>query len=140
MATMGRRPGLSSTESAFRQAFAFALRQAIGNDRGAASRAASELLISRQAVSLYLKEKATPSAEIIRRVCKRWSLSIDVRGNIVSDASFATARQGPVEAPAIQLPLITDALQALRDENVKVKITRKIGDSLDLEVKIDFGT
>jgi DNA-binding phage protein len=137
---MGRRPGLSSTELAFRQAFASALRQVIGNDRGAASRAASELLISRQAISLYLKEKATPSAEIIRRVCKRWSLTLDVRGNIVSDASFAMPRQGPVEAAAIQLPLITDALQALKDEDVKVKITRKIGDSLGIEVKIDFGT
>jgi DNA-binding phage protein len=137
---MGRRPGLSSTERAFRQAFAVALRNAIGKDRGAASRAADDLLISRQAVSLYLKEKATPSAEIIRRVCKRWSLSLDIRGNIVTDASFSQVRLGPIQAPAMQLPLLPDALQSLRDENVKVKITRKIGDSLNLEVKIDFGS
>ena len=64
---------------------------------------------------------------------------MDVRGNIVSDASFAQVRQGPVEAPAMQLPLLPDALQLLKDENVKVKIARKVGDTIDLEVKINFG-
>ena len=135
---MGRRPGISSTEMAFRRAFADALRQVIGSERGAASRAAGELRISRQAISLYLKQKATPSAEVVRRACQRWALTLDINGNIVSAASFHKPDQGPIPASPLQLRLLPDVLDSLNDENVKVKIARKIGESVDLEVRIEF--
>jgi len=135
---MGRRSGISSTERAFRKVFADTLRRVIGNQRGAASRAAAELRISRQAISLYLKEKATPSAEVVRKVCKQWALSLDVNGNIVSEASFALQDTGPVSVPPLQLRLLPDALDSLNDENIKVKIARKVGESVDLEVRIEF--
>jgi transcriptional regulator with XRE-family HTH domain len=137
---MGRRAGISSTERDFRKAFATSLRQIIGDRRGAASKAADELRISRQAMSLYLRERATPSAEIIRRACQKWSLSLDVNGNIVSESSFPQEHRGPLSAPPLQLWLLPDALDSLNNENVKVKIARKLSDSVDLEVRIEFGS
>jgi transcriptional regulator with XRE-family HTH domain len=135
---MGRRPGISSTEKAFRQALAKTLRNAIGDEWGAAARAADELRISRQAISLYLKEKTTPSAEIMRRICQRWNLTLNIEGNIVSESSYSSHQSSPIMAPPLQLSLLPDAIDSLRDEDVRVKIVRKIGDSIDLEVKIDF--
>lgn len=136
---MGRRAGITATERGFRREFAQALRTSIGTNRGAASRAAAELRISRQAISLYLKEKATPSAEIIRRVCKRWGLTLSVEGLVISEKSYGARRSGPAPAPALQLPLLPDAIDSLQNKNLQVKIARKVGDLIELELKIDFG-
>lgn len=136
---MGRRSGFSTTERAFRQEFAQTLREAIGTKRGAASQAAVELRISRQALSLYLSEKATPSGEVVRRACKRWGLTLNVEGHVVSEKSYPPQSPGPVPAHALQLPLLPDALDSLKDSHLKVRIVRKLADSVELEVKIDFG-
>jgi transcriptional regulator with XRE-family HTH domain len=135
---MGRHPGISSTEEAFRRAFALELRKVIGDGRGGASRAAEKLRVSRQAISLYLKEQATPSAEIVRRACKEWSLSLNIEGNLVSQGSYRDPAAGPAPAPPLQLSLLPDALDSLKDENVKVKIAKKLGEAIHLEVRIDF--
>lgn len=136
---MGRHAGTSSTERAFRKAFADALRNMIGNERGGASRAAAELRTSRQAISLYLKEKATPSAELVRRAIKAWNLKMDVDGYVVSESSYIQKSSGPIAAEPLQLSLLSEALDSINDENVKVKIVQRIGDSIALKVNIDFG-
>jgi hypothetical protein len=63
---------------------------------------------------------------------------LDVNGNIVSEGSFTRELVGPVSAPPLQLRLLPEALDALDDKNVKVKIARKIGEAIDLEVRIEF--
>ena len=136
---MGRRRGISSTEKAFRERFAEELRAAIGRERGAASTAAKRLGVSRQALSLYLNSRATPSAEVVRRVCQLFKLSLNVKGQIVSESSYAKAsRDRPHNAPALQLPLLPDAIRMLKNEQLKIEVLDKIGDSVDLKIRINF--
>jgi len=135
---MGRRPGVSDTERAFRAHFAAALKKAISVDRGAASAAAKRLGVSRQALSLYLKAKVTPSAEVIRRACTAFKLTMTVRGQLISHATYQEPRTGPESVPPLQLPLLPDAIRALGDDQLQVEVLNKIGDSVELRVRIDF--
>jgi len=135
---MGRRPGISSTERAFRAAFANALKSVIGDQRGSASRAAEELRTSRQAISLYLKEKATPSAELVSRAIKAWNLKINIDGYILSETSYSQKVAVPVPANPLQLPLLTEALDAISDDDIDVKVAQRIGESIHLKVSLDF--
>src|SRR5436305_10472486 len=136
---MGRRRGISSTERAFRERFAEELQAAIGSNRGAASAAAKKLGISRQAIFLYLNSRATPGAEVVRRVCQLFKLSLNVKGQIVSESSYRkTSRERPQNVPPLQLPLLPDAIRALNNEQLEIEVLNKIGDSVDLKVRINF--
>jgi transcriptional regulator with XRE-family HTH domain len=136
---MGRRAGVSDTERAFRAHFASALRKVVGGQRGAASAAANQLGISRQALSLYLKGKVTPSADVVRRACTVFKLSMNVRGQLVSSATYEhSVDRLRVEALPLQLPLLPEALQNLSNRQLDVQVLRKIGDALELRVIIDF--
>lgn len=125
-------------ERAFRREVARVLAGVIGNSRGAASQAARELRISRQAVSLYLKQKATPSGEIVRRICERWNISLNVEGMVVAESTYRKRVSGPVQAPPLQLPLLPAAIDSLENKDLKVKIVKKVEDAIELKVSIDF--
>src|SRR5271165_4589285 len=85
---MGRKPGISRPEKLLRAKLADALSAAIGSKRGAQAGAARRLAISPQTVSLYLREKATPGTEILRRICAEFKLSLDVEGTTLDSSSF----------------------------------------------------
>ena len=85
---MGRRPGISNTERLFRAEIARKLLAQIGAKRGARTKAAATLGVCKQAMSLYLNEKATPGSEVLRRACLLWNLSFEVEGTVVNSSSF----------------------------------------------------
>jgi len=134
---MGRRPGISTSEKRFRATFAVALSDAIGNQRGAQSKAAEKLGISRQAMSLYLKGKATPNSAFLGRVFANWpQLILKVEEIELKSSDYKPA--GPQLSPPLQLTLF-DAISEVDNRQLEVEILRKSAHSIDLKVSIDFG-
>ena len=131
---MGRKTGISRSESLLRAEIARALTTAIGSNRGSQSAAAKQIGISRQALNLYIQQKATPSSENLRRMCKILRLSLNVEGATLDAPSFT--QKTPSKTP-IQTSLF-DALSDVGDQQLDVKVLRKRAQSLDLQVTIDF--
>ena len=131
---MGRKTGISRSETLLRAEIARALTTAIGGNRGAQSSAARQVGISRQALNLYIQQKATPSSENLRRMCKILKLSLNVEGATVDLSAFAqkTTQKTPVQTS------LFDALSDVGDQQLDVKVLRKRAQSLDLQVTIDF--
>ena len=132
---MGRKRGIPTSEHLLRAAFASALYKAIGTQRGAQSRAAEKLGISRQAVNLYLNQKATPGPDILRRACDTWKLVLEIEHTTI-DASSFSAHLGPRLEPQ-QISLFR-ALTLVEDKQLKVEVMKKSADTLDLKVSIYF--
>ena len=138
MGVMGRKPGISRSEDLFRREIARALSAVIGDDRGAQSRAADKLGISRQAMSLYIGKKATPSSAILGRACAIWPhLSFNNVEGIALDSSIFRAPK-PQSLPPRQL-LLFDAISEVDNQQLQVKVLKKRVNSIDLKVTIDFG-
>lgn len=114
---MGRRPGTSRSERLLRAAFAAALSQAIGSERGAQSRAATALGTSRQAISLYLKQRATPGPDILHRACEIWSLELQIEGTTTKAGTFPVRKIPKTEVQ--QTPLFA-ALNSFEDRQLRV--------------------
>ncbi len=134
---MGRKPGISRSESLFRAEIASVLKQVIGEKRGAKARAARELGISKQALSLYMARKATPSSAVLGRACARWpSLTFNVEQIKMDSSSFRAP--GPRSLEATQL-LLFDAISEMGDGQLEVRVLKKKVSSIDLMVSIDFG-
>jgi hypothetical protein len=133
---MGRKPGISRSEQLFRAEIARSLSAAIGDERGAQSRAADKLGISRQAMSLYLGMKATPSSAVLGHACAIWpQLSFDVEGIKLNSSNFKPPQ--PQSASAVQMSLF-DAISEVENQQLDVKVIKKGVHSIDLKVSIDF--
>ena len=133
---MGRKAGIPTSERLFRAEIAGVLSRTIGTQRGAQARAAKQLGISRQAMSLYLGEKATPSSAILGRACAIWpQLSFNVEGIALDSSNFKTLQ--PQSASAIQM-LLFDAISEVENQQLDVKVLKKGVHSIDLKVSIDF--
>jgi hypothetical protein len=137
MGVMGRKPGISRSEELFRVEIARVLKSVIGEERGAQARAARQLGISRQALSLYLARKATPGSAILGRACALWPpLSFSV-GQITMDSSSFKAPK-PESLPPTQL-LLFDAISEIDSRQLEVEVLNRGVNSIDLKVSIDFG-
>jgi len=132
---MGRRPGTTPNEQRLRSELAAALKREFGNNRGAAARAADRAGISRQAISLYVHQKATPSTETLRLLLSVLNLELNIEGAIVSSTNFPR-RKGPRKADS-QRDLFS-AIAALSDGQLKAHVLRKGASSMDLKVTISF--
>ncbi len=126
---MGRRAGVSEAQRKFRKEFAAALAAAIGSGRGAQSRAANQLGVRRQLVSLYLKGNTTPGPDVICRARELWGIRLEYGGMPLETASFP--RLGPRIHPQ-QLKLFSE------DQQLKVVVLRRSADSVELKVSINF--
>ncbi len=127
---MGRRAGVSEAQRKFRKEFAAALAAAIGSGRGAQSRAADQLGVKRQLVSLYLRGNTTPGPDVIRRVRELWGFPFEYGGMPLQAASFPH-RVGPRIQP-LQLKLFSE------DQQLKVVVLRRSVDSVELKVSLNF--
>jgi len=125
----------SENTDALRSEFAARLAKAIAGI--SKQEAATKLGISRQMLRLYLKGKATPSCEIVKRACDEWKLSLSVRGFEFSAEAFAKAprRQGANKDQAVQLSLL-ELLDRLRSDQLEAKIVGREGDSFYLKLRI----
>jgi len=133
---MGRKSGIPKSEALFREEIARVLSRVIGEERGAQARAAKRLGISRQAMSLYLAKKATPSSAILGRACALWPpLSFRVDEITMDSSSF---RSPDPESPSpVQMSLF-DAISVVDNRQLEVQVLKKGVDSIDLKVSIDF--
>ena len=132
---MGRRPGTTPNEARLRSQLSAALKKEFGNDRGAASRAAANAGISRQAMSLYLHEKATPSAETLRLLLSVLDLELNIEGAVVSSANFPTQKRP--RRVSSQRDLFS-AISGMSNRQLQVQVLRKGASSMDLKVTISF--
>jgi hypothetical protein len=133
---MGRKPGISRPERLFRAEIARALYAVIGEGRGAQSKAAARLGVSRQAMSLYLNRKATPSSAILGRAFAIWpQIKLNMEGIELNSSSFSSA--GSQQSSPIQM-LLFDAISDVDNQQLEVNILKKGPHSIDLKVSIDF--
>lgn len=131
---MGRKPGTSQSEQLLRGEIAKALSKAIGDKRGAMSEAANQLGITKQALSLYMRQKATPGAEVLRRICKHWNLHLNVKGALIDAESLPEQVQS---SEPEQLSLFA-ALTLVQDQKLEVTILERHDRAIDLKVTINF--
>jgi transcriptional regulator with XRE-family HTH domain len=130
---MGRRSGFTHNEARLRAHLAIKLKAAIGSDRGAISRVAQDLGITKQALSLYLREKATPSAETLRILCAGLKLQLEIEGAIVSASDPIPHRT----EPAPQLTLF-EAISSVDSKHLTVDLLKRGDQSMELKISIDF--
>jgi len=122
-----------------RQYIGKAFEQAIHRRRISKTAAARDLDVSRQMLYLYLKGRSLPDESVLRRACAAWDLELNFEGLIVNSSSF---RQPALDVTsAVQLPLdLRQALDQLRDENLKIHIVRKENGRVEMNVVLQFGT
>jgi transcriptional regulator with XRE-family HTH domain len=110
-------------------------KQAITDNRLSYSQAAKLLGIHRQTLWLYLNRKATPGGEVLRRACHSWGITLSVNGFQFSEEAFAIPKKQILQQLPQQLELL-DALQALQDDQIEVKIIGKVGDAFEVKLRI----
>lgn len=124
----------SQNTAALRTEFAAQLSKVI---RGLSKKAAADKLkVSRQMLNRYLKGKSTPSAEIVKRACEEWKLTLSVRGFEFKGGAFETLPKRRSEAArAAQLSLL-DLLEKVRNDQLEAKIVGREGDSFYVKLRI----
>jgi transcriptional regulator with XRE-family HTH domain len=96
---------------------------------------AEKLGISRQMLNLYLREKATPGGEVIKRACDEWQLTLSIKGFVFAGDAFS-AEVKPSTAEDIVQPTLFDLLEKLQANQLEAIIVGRIGDSFHLELRI----
>ncbi|MFP5205072.1 MAG: hypothetical protein ACLGP3_02890 [Acidobacteriota bacterium] len=127
---MGRRAGVSETQRKFRKEFAAALAAVIGAERGAQTRAAGQLGVKRQLISLYLKGGTTPGPDVIRRTRELWGFPIEYGGMALEPAILPQGRALRIQPQQLKL--------FCEDQQLKVVVSRRSVDSVELKVTINF--
>lgn len=107
----------------------------IGTERGAQSRAAEKIGITKQALGLYLKQKSTPGADALRRMITTLNLHLP-KANL-SPATYANVGEPEGKRAAEQLSLF-EAISEVENGQLRVRVLRKGAHSIDLKVSIDF--
>lgn len=102
---------------------------------GCVRKAALELKISPPALHNYLKQRQTIGIRLLNHVCDCWGLSVTAEGAIVRTGKKNASKRS-VAAPVQQS--IFEALQALSDENVAIRINRKGPNSVTFTLAVKF--
>lgn len=130
---MGRRK-INESDLAFRKEIAGKLSSAMKQRNLNQTAAAIELGISKQALSQYLREKATPQGEILAGVCAKWNITLQYRGTKFGHAAFgAKARDGKPDV--FQMELFEEP-QVFENERVIVKIAKTSKATLQVTVHV----
>jgi transcriptional regulator with XRE-family HTH domain len=120
--------------AALRTDFAAKLSKAITGMRR--QEAANKLEITRQMLNRYLKGKSTPGAEVVKRACENWNLTLSVRGFEFKSEAFETpSKRRSRKAKEEQLNLL-DLLDKIRNDQLEAKIVGREGDSFYLQLRI----
>ena len=98
------------------------------------SAAARELRVTRQAFHNYLNGKSVPRHKTLGRAMDRWDFNLRI-GGVTFDRN--TSPRHPDDAPRQEQPLIWETLDAIRQQDLKIGVSR-VGSTLSVEVKIDI--
>jgi transcriptional regulator with XRE-family HTH domain len=123
----------------FRNEIAGKFKDAIAALRISKAQAARDLGISRQMLYEYLSGKSLPKHTVLERACTFWHLELNYKDFLVTSTAFSKASAVPRATTPIQLDLLT-AVEALRDEDLDIKILRKGSGRIELRVGLRFGT
>lgn len=101
--------------------------------------AAAILGVSRQMLDVYINGKATPGPDVILRAMKAWNFTLKYRGREITSSQLARSvgKELPPVPEQLLLPL-RDAIDALGEENLLVRISKKEPDRIELQVSIRF--
>jgi transcriptional regulator with XRE-family HTH domain len=102
------------------------------------TQAAQELSITKQALSQYLREKATPQGDILARACAKWGITLRYR-----DTEFTRGAFGSAEARAatdmLQLDLFREP-QVFENQHLVLTVARSQKLTLQVTIKMKQAT
>ena len=134
--TMARRP----RDPEVCEEFAANLRTAVVG-KVSKKTAAATLGVSRQMLDVYLKGKATPGSDVIMRAMRAWKLPFAYRGREITISQLTRPARGPTHPQPEQLLLpIEEAILALGQEDLDVRISKKETAGIELQVTIRFAS
>lgn len=122
----------------WRREIASRFREAIAKRNLSNAQAADMLGVKRQTMWLYVREKATPGGDVLKKACQLWGISISRKGVEFSAGAFGPERKTPT-ARAKQMSLF-DALELLREAQLDTEVIGKSGEYFELRIRIRSST
>jgi transcriptional regulator with XRE-family HTH domain len=98
--------------------------------------AANKLGISRQMLRLYLKGKATPGGEVIKKACDEWCLTLSIKGFQFAGEAFASNVKPRGRQDKLSEPSLFDLLDKLEKNQIEAEVVGREGDSFYLRFRI----
>jgi transcriptional regulator with XRE-family HTH domain len=124
----------SANTDALRTDFAAQLSKAI---RGLSKQAAADKLgITRQMLNRYLRGQSTPGAEVVKRACDEWKLTLSIRGFQFKAGAFESHPKRQSDSSKVAQLSLLDLLAKLGKDQVEAKIDGRKGDSFYLTLRI----
>jgi transcriptional regulator with XRE-family HTH domain len=124
----------TSADLEWRSEIAARFREAIAKRRLSNGQAADALGVTRQTLWLYLREKATPGGDVLKRACQLWGISISRKGVEFSAGAFGPERKAPT--PRAKQMGLFDALEMLREAQLETEVIGKTGEYFELRIRI----
>ena len=90
--------------------------------------------VKRQTMWLYVREKATPGGDVLKKACQLWGISISRKGVEFSAGAFGSQRKSSTPSPK-QIGLF-DALEFLREAQLDTEVIGKSGEYFELRIRI----
>jgi transcriptional regulator with XRE-family HTH domain len=118
----------------FRRAIVNGLLEALRKYKLTKSKAAELLGIERQTLWLYLRGKATPGGEVLRKAFELWGLKIELGGYVITKESFGV-RPEPEARVAEQLNLL-DQLEKLTNDQLEVEAIGRRGQYFEFRIRV----
>jgi len=122
------------SDSELRREIARRLKDAIRDNHLTKSRAAELLKVTRQALWLYLKAKATPGGDVLRRAFELWDMRLEIGNVAITKESFGPRLEPSLEV-AEQLSLL-DQLEKLSNEQLEVSAVGRRGEYFEFKIRI----
>jgi transcriptional regulator with XRE-family HTH domain len=97
---------------------------------------AQKLGISRQMLNLYLKGKATPGGEVIKKACDEWGLSLSIKGFHFSGEAFGREIPLPNRSDELYQSTLFELLDRLKNDQLEARVVGREGDSFILKLQI----
>ena len=134
---MGRRR-ISESDRAFRTDVARQFRAAMQKRGVNQTQGARELSITKQALSQYLREKATPQGDILARACAKWGITLRYRDTEFTRGAFGSA-EARATSDVLQLDLFREP-QVFENQHLVLTVSRSHKLTLQITIKMKQAT
>jgi len=99
---------------------------------------ARELSITKQALSQYLREKATPQGDILARACAKWGITLRYRDTEFTRGAFGSA-EARATSDVLQLDLFREP-QVFENQHLVLTVSRSHKLTLQITIKMKQAT
>jgi transcriptional regulator with XRE-family HTH domain len=100
--------------------------------------AAKELGITKQALSQYLREKATPQGDILARACAKWGITLRYRDTQFTRGAFGSA-EAKAPSDVLQLDLFREP-QVFENQHLVLTVSRAHKSTLQVTIRMKQAT